>query len=457
MTAQRLDGLIRVLRTHPRLGSADLCARLGGIHRSTLGRALNTLGDSVISCGEARRTRYALRRELRGNATALPLYRIDERGKGLELGQLSLTYPGGTTLSYAAPFPWPLDKEMAEGWFAGLPYPIVDMRQQGFLGRNFARHHALDLGVMTNPDDWSDEDIAYVLSKTGYDQPGDLILGDVAYRRFLESRDGVLERFLSSEQLPAAYLRLAEEALLQGDAGSSAGGEFPKFTTGRTLDGKLKHVIVKFSGADKSSAVRRWSDLLVCEHLASLALRECLALPAAESAIHSFAGRTFLEVVRFDRHGDSGRSAVCTLASLNAALVGTAGAPWPKTARALQMAGWLAEVDVTKVDLVWAFGKHIGNNDMHEGNLAFRPGLTLAPVYDMLPMMYAPMRGGEIPDKQFAPGMPLPAELSVWTQAAKAGIYFWRTCAEDKRISTGFRRICGENGKILSSLLAAQT
>ncbi len=54
---------------------------------------------------------------------------------------------------------------------------------------------------------------------------------------------------------------------------------------------------------------------------------------------------------------------------------------------------------------------------MHDGNLSFRPriaqektSLELAPAYDMLPMLYAPQRGVELPPVNFAPRLPLPAE-----------------------------------------------
>ena len=57
-----------------------------------------------------------------------------------------------------------------------------------------------------------------------------------------------------------------------------------------------------------------------------------LGIAAARSKIYQFAGRTFLEVVRFDRHGVSGRSPVCTLQSLNAALLGMASSSWAKVA-----------------------------------------------------------------------------------------------------------------------------
>ena len=313
MTKINAETLIKILRVNPRQGSAELCMKLGRISRATLTRALNGLGDSVISGGGSRRTRYALRRSLRGNATPIPLYRIDEHGQGHEIGLLSFTWPEGSCLDNQDGFPWPLDKDMADGWFEGLPYPIADMRPQGFLGRSFAKNHAIDLTVPENPDDWSDDDVIHILSLMGYDQSGDLILGEVAYRRFLEHMRNGGARFLTDVQVEESYPRLADNAMMQGEAGSSAGGEFPKFTASRLLKQRKVDVIVKFSGADNSPAVRRWADLLICEQLASSVMTNALKVSAAESTIYQYAGRTFLEVVRFDRHGDFGRSSVCTL------------------------------------------------------------------------------------------------------------------------------------------------
>lgn len=453
MTKINADALTRILRANPRAGSAELCAKLGGISRATLSRALNGLGTLVISGGGSRRTRYALRRPLRGSLAPIPLYRIDEHGQGHEIGLLSLLYPEGSCLVNQEGFPWPLDKDMSDGWFEGLPYPILDMRPQGFLGRNFARNHAIDLSVPDNPDDWSDDDVVHMLSLMGHDQPGDLILGEVAYRRFLEYIRKGDARFLSDAQAEVNYPELADTAMAHGDAGSSAGGEFPKFTASRYLDQRKVDVIVKFSGADNSPAVRRWADLLICEHVASSVITNVLKVSAAESAIYQHAGRTFLEVVRFDRHGNFGRSPVCTIGSLNAALVG-GNAAWSKTAQEFQDKGWLSGEDATRVALIWWFGKLIGNTDMHEGNLAFRPGLTLAPVYDMLPMMYAPVRGGEVPIKLYAPALPLPAESNLWKQSAMAAVQYWQTCSEDGRISPDFRRICENNSRVLAGLIS---
>jgi hypothetical protein len=349
---------------------------------------------------------------------------------------------------------------MRDGWFEGLPYPLDDMRPQGFLGRHFARQNAGLLQVAENPLDWSEDDVLYALSVLGADQPGNYILGETAYRRFLaEAQEGA--HFLTDTETEATYLTQAQEALDHGVAGSSAGGEFPKFTARRIIDGVQVHVIVKFSGADFSPGTQRWADLLVCEHLALCTVSERLQVDAALSRLYQAGGRTFLEVQRFDRHGAFGRSAVCSWAALNAALFGLAGKPWVAGAAALYQQGLIQEATEQDIQRVWHFGQLIANTDMHDGNLAFRPGLILAPVYDMLPMQYAPVRGVELPERQFAPQLPMPAEQAVWQVAAQAAIEFWLRAAGDTRISAPFRQTCAENAekvRVLASspILTAQ-
>lgn len=356
---------------------------------------------------------------------------------------LDCIQPAGTALSFQEPFLWPLQAAMRDGWFEGLPYPVVDMRPQGFLGRNFARHHAVLLRVPEKPDDWSDDDILHVVSSVGYDLPGNLIAGDVAYRQFLEQAKARAGAALMEQKIATAYPERANLAMAHGDGGSSIAGEFPKFTAFRDMDGRLADVIVKFSGADDSAAVRRWADLLVCEHLAHHALESGLGIAAARSRIYRFAGRTFIEVVRFDRHGVSGRSPVCTLHSLNAALLGMAASNWSQVAMHMRREKLVSTETAHTIELLWWFGRLIANNDMHEGNLAFRSDMELTPVYDMLPMFFAPAPGGEVPLREFMPPLPLPAEREAWQKAAPAAVEYWLACARDDRISTDFRQVCG--------------
>ena len=118
-------------------------------------------------------------------------------------------------------------------------------------------------------------------------------------------------------------------------------------------------------------------------------------------------------------------------------------------AEALQREGWLSADSVTQIKRQWWFGKLIANTDMHEGNLSFHPGLAVAPAYDMLPMLYAPMRAGEVPPQTFAPALSLPGDAVDWQLAAQAAISYWKRCATDSSISEAFRSTCLENAVIL--------
>lgn len=444
--------LLQLLGIQGRTPAAELLVRLG-ISRPTLSRLIRAHGNAIVTRGKARRTAYAARRPVRGNADPIPLYRVDPAGHGRQLGWLEAIYPHGCVLAFEDPVTWPLDEVMQDGWFEGLPYLLDDMRPQGFLGRNFARQNALLLQVSDDPTQWGDDDVLHALAVLGSDAPGDWIVGEAAYRRHLQALQ-TPEPFLPEAEVVAAYQGLAQEAMNYGVGGSSAGGEFPKFTARRLIAGVPTHVLVKFSGDDPSPGTQRWADLLICEHLALETIAGELHLEAAKSNIYQAGGRTFLEVQRFDRHGAFGRSPMCSWAAMNAALFGLAGKSWIVGAAALQAAGYLTEDIVQDITRVWHFGQLIGNSDMHDGNLSFRPGLELTPLYDMLPMLYAPMRGVELPERQFVPPLPLPHETQLWRDAARAAEVFWARAAGDNRISANFRHMCTANAQVVRQLAA---
>ncbi len=428
-------------------------------------RAVRSAGDEIIVRGSARRTAYAARRALRGSMAPIPLYRIDENGTAHEQGLVNLTCPDGSALKLQEYIEWPLvGAEMVDGWYDGLPYQLLDMRPQGFLGRHFARENAAILQVNEDPRKWSDDDAVHALSLLGSDVPGNFILGAAAYRLWLESVQAPTP-VVRDDEVGQRYAELAETSLQHGVDGSSAGGEFPKFTAVRQrhdaagqLGGEVSHVIVKFSGNDRSEGVQRWSDLLVCEHLATRVMRDELGVNAAETTVHQAFGRTFLEVVRFDRHGRHGRSGLLSLDAVNGALLGANAADWPVTVAKLDALELLAPTALETVSLMWHFGRLIANTDMHEGNLSFMPsahdvaGLRVAPAYDMVPMLYAPQRGVEVVARNYAPQLPLPGERQAWRIAARAALMFWQMAADDERISTEFRRACSQNRMTLQAV-----
>ena len=412
---------------------------------------LQEMGEALVTTGKARRTRYAVRRGLRGDASDLPLYEIDREGRASLLTRLTLVRPEGICMPLDGTH-WPTPDDARDAWWDGLPYPLQDMRPSGYLGRQFARNLHRPLALPANPHEWSDDDVLWALSQRGADTSGNLIVGDPAYTQWQQGKATVAAEPIKPRALGSAYEALAEQAVAAGVPGSSAAGEFPKFPAMRDLSGSgssnTPHVLVKFSGAGRSPAVQRWADLLVCEHLAMAC---AAAMPAAESArsriIANEGGRTFLEVERFDRHGPSGRSPLVSMATLNAAFLGDASSDWTRLAARLEALSLLPAADAQRVQQLWWFGRLIANTDMHTGNLSFRPQghFALAPTYDMLPMLYAPLPGGEVPQRDFEPPLPLPTQRESWAVACDSALAFWQCAATDQRISAAFRRICSAN------------
>ena len=112
-----------------------------------------------------------------------------------------------------------------------------------------------------------------------------------------------------------------------------------------------------------------------------------------------------------------------------------------------------------RVRHLWWFGRLIANTDMHAGNLSFSLGeapgtFNPAPTYDMLPMLYAPLPGGEVPPRGFEPALPSPPQRAVWLVACGAAIEFWMRAARDRRIGGDFQRICLINARQLEGVAA---
>lgn len=450
MTAD-LPSLQRLLRLRGPLGLVEIATALG-CSTKTVQRLVAAAADSVVAAGQTRRRRIAWRRDYRGQVQTVPVYRIDSDGRAQTVGLLRPTAPGGCHVEVTSPA-WPTPAESRDGWYDGLPYPLADLRPQGFLGRAWARQHGPALALPTDPRQWDDDALLLSLTHLGDDLPGHLLIGDAALRRHLDARVQP-EAPLPAQDLARRYAEMAEQAMAGALPGSSAGGEFPKFTVAREHAGAATpHCVVKFSGADDSATVQRWRDLLVCEHLAAQALGE----DVARTRLLAHDNRHFLESERFDRIGLHGRCGVVSLESANAGLVGAASDDWTTVAQALARQGLLSPADAEAVAQRQLFGQLIGNTDMHGGNLGFfcdADGLRLAPSYDQLPMRYAPLAGGEVLSPRLTPGLPLPAERERWAQVAPRALAFWQAASADGRISPDFRALCSANAATLQQVMS---
>ena len=134
---------------------------------------------------------------------------------------------------------------------------------------------------------------------------------------------------------------------------------------------------------------------------------------------------------------------------LDAAFIGSGHGDWPKVLEKLVALGIVPKAVVQEVLVLWWFGRLIANNDMHLGNLSFQfaqhegqeLSLRLSPAYDMLPMLYAPLSGGELPLRQFTVALPLPQQVTAWQIAYEAALCFWQLVSEHDGISLSFREI----------------
>jgi len=126
------------------------------------------------------------------------------------------------------------------------------------------------------------------------------------------------------------------------------------------------------------------------------------------------------------------------------------------TLRAVQQR-WLLPATVLHARGLHRFGRFIANSDMHFGNLSFFPQddrtLRLAPGYDMLPMLYAPI-GSELHERRFAPPVPEPGQEASWFAAAELVAAYWDAVAVDLRITQAFRTTTAANAVSLRDLVA---
>jgi len=235
--------------------------------------------------------------------------------------------------------------------------------------------------------------------------------------------------------------------------GSSAQGEHPKFTACLVENGKRSHVLVKFSPPRSTPTGQRWADLLTAEYLAHRVLEEH-GIAACQSSLLEYADRVFLECRRFDRVGAGGRRGVVSLFALDTARYGRLDS-WTASAQRLADESLLSTEDALNIRFLDAFGALIANTDRHFGNISlfdrYLGAFELAPVYDMLPMLFAPQDDQLVP-RQFEPIPATSAWLSVWTRARECAEVYWQRLSEESRMSDGFRALCAKSLKAIRTM-----
>lgn len=432
----RYHEVILGVLAHRGIASSQQLQEATGKSQATVSRLLADLSGQVLTIGRARATRYALPRPIRGLAAQQPIYWTDAEGRVGEIGTLS--FLAGEQIVVDSPY-------FAPGPGRDLPWALSPLRAQGFLGRLHAQRLE-GAGLGGDPDRWSLESTLYAALFL-HDAAGAITLGHASATR---PRHAPMAR--SGKALRSALDAVALDVAGTLPAGSSAGGEQPKFLAvlhgDRSAPEVLQHVIVKFTPPHDTPFGQRWRDLLLAEHLAAQVLARH-GIAAARTRIEATDTRSYLISERFDRFGAHGRCHAVPIGEVHQAFVPDSYTHWAASAATLARQGRLPEHDHQTIAMLLAFGRLIGNSDMHSGNLALfvalddlpRGRFTLAPSYDMLPMRWRPNASlGGNPD--YAPFEPDQASLS--SPAVAIALAYWAALADHAGVSRALRRVAAE-------------
>jgi hypothetical protein len=400
--------------------------------------AVKKMGPEIVVLGARRSARYALARSIADLPAEIPLYFISEAGQAEHAADLIAIQPRGFFVRSQHP-------AVRTASYPDLPYWLDDIRPSGFLGRLIPRRYP-ELNFPNDIRLWNSAQVLRYVTALGRDLIGNVVVGDHALE--LVSQDESLSVDEDARQLE--YPRIAADTIQYGVAGSSAGGEQAKFLAVKQQSNTP--VLVKFSPLGSGAITIRRRNLLVCEHLALATLRDH-GRDAAVSEVISTKDQTFLESVRFDRVGARGRRGVMTLSSLSAQFSGELR-NWREAAKDLERRKVITPEMSRGILWRYYFGQCIANSDMHAGNLSFftqgEEIHGLAPIYDMLPMAYAP-RQEQILPFEIRPPTFYPQEREVWQSAVEAARDFWSRVEKEKGIEAEIRDAAGKWGMVLGT------
>ncbi len=393
---------------------------------------------NTIAIGSSVRREYVLPNPIGENGFEWNLYKVDEQASIEKIGVLYSTNVG---FYFDGDYPSFYGDEFKNKLFPTLPWFLYEHRPQGFVGRNIVYNLNKDFGISKDLNNWSDSDILEYALRFGNDLAGSLVLGDFAKDRFLQGRSTDIDECGRIEKYP----EFAKSAIENGTPRSSAAGEQPKFCAlVCSSNNEYRNVIVKFSGEMDTPVNRRWGDLLIAEHIALQVLNNH-GFTVSESQIIESQNRVFLEYSRIDRVGRYGRRGTSSLSGIDSAFIGKGGGSWSNAMRKAKE--YFSPEDIDIAERIYNFGLAIGNTDMHFGNISFyverELPFRLAPIYDMLPMYYAPKSDGTLQNEALVSIPP--------TQESRAmAKEFWKMVIAHNSISVSFKSIAKKNIEALN-------
>ena len=425
--------LLKAVRQAGVASSAELQRRIGK-SQPTISRWLRESDADIVRLGQGRGARYAVPDLIWGLPARQPLYWNGSERWG------TLTFLAGNRIHVVGP-------KIDQLTHGELPWFLDNFRLEGYLGRAWAKKLAFD----HNPENWSLAQILYANCQFACDPPGAISIGE-------PKGEPVISAPSSKGAKAAAYDRYADDVAGTLPAGSSAGGEQPKFLVSEDAasdQAAVKHLIVKFSPPRGTPFGERWHDLLWAESLA-LQVLAANGFATAQTRVIESKRRTFLESVRFDRVGPHQKMHTVPLSAVHRAFVHGPRRNWAETCDTLAAQRRLPRAGATTARVLLEYGRLIGNSDMHFGNLSlYAPDpasgrFTLAPAYDMLPMRYRPdMHQGDMGYTVIESPRPPHDHQAQWSRALELAREYWRKLADLQAVGASMREIAARNLEVL--------
>ena len=416
--------------------------------------------NDLLVVGRARATRYALRRDIHKVGSSFPIYEILDDGSCREAAILHAIHPKGFYIESRV-------EDIPEEYHDDLPYFLDVHPPQGKIDQ-----------LPSDIQNWSAEHCLRYLCRMGWNLSGNLLVGEEAKRMWERNIAKPLD-LVDSTRRDHIYPVRAREVLSKGTPGSSAAGEHPKFLATRSSD--LKPILVKFELSTQTGAGRRSADLLVGEHIAHEVLAEYGQAATKSELVRGTGGEMFLEMERFDRIGTRGRVGLITLQALDSQFIGRLRS-WSDSAQELADLHHITKTMVRNIRWLELFGLLICNTDMHLGNVSFISKgariVKLAPVYDMLPMLYVPRelsparhegasRIVQVPQGEFTTTLEQNSEVEyvssttsvpewvsptrdshnddIWSSVLSSAIIYWQKVSTHPHVSDDFQSIAQDN------------
>jgi HipA-like C-terminal domain len=422
--------ILTLLRERGQQSSRQLQAATG-MSQKSISLALTSIGEQVCRMGAARSTRYAATKDILGLAAKQPFFINTAQAESTQFGQLTHLQDGSIFAETLVG-----DKT----WLSApnkLPWFLRPLQPQGFLGRMYKQ---LRPDFPDDPATWTAAQTLYLAINHITHPPGAITIGSQTQLTVPFAPVEATSRLLYYD---ATAVNIGKTLPAQ----SSAGGEQPKFLAEiNGDDAAFQHLIVKFSPPHNTPFGQRWRQLLHLEKLAHNTL-SAQGIAVAKTNIVESQTRTYLESQRFDRIGIEGKRHVVAIDALHDEFVGGSRHNWVHTCEQLVIKKMLPAEILSQVATIYAFGQYIGNTDMHFGNLSFfvddvvKPKIRLAPVYDMLPMMWRPgIHTGELDATPVRDQPQVIGYAKEYAEARQWAAQFWQRAMELGALDDALRR-----------------